>query len=80
MVISPDEMNRYLGTVLVAPMTTAGRPYPTRVRCRFKGKDTWIALDQIRAIDRSRLIRKLPRISAAAQDQIVATLAELFAR
>jgi mRNA interferase MazF len=79
-VISPDEMNRHLSTILVAPMTTAGQPYPTRIPCRFRGKDGSVALDQVRAVDRSRLIRRLGRLGAATQDRILATLAELFAR
>ena len=80
LVVSPDEMNTYLGTVLVAPMTTRGRPYPTRVPCRFQRKQGSIVLDQIRAVDRSWLIRRLGQISAAAQDEVLATLAELFAK
>ena len=59
LVVSPDEMNRHLGTVLVAPMTTGGQAYPTRVACRFRGKSGFIALDQIRAVDRARLVRRL---------------------
>ena len=80
LVISPDEMNRHLSTVLVAPMTTAGAPYPTRVPCRFRRKDGRIALDQIRAVDRSRLIRRLGRISPTAQEAVRSTLGELFAK
>ena len=80
LVISPDEMNRHLSVVLVAPMTTAGAAYPTRVPCRFRRKDGRIALDQIRAVDRSRLIRRLGRISPIAQEAVLSTLAELFAK
>ncbi|MBC8019457.1 MAG: type II toxin-antitoxin system PemK/MazF family toxin, partial [Verrucomicrobia bacterium] len=58
LIISPDEMNQYIATVIVAPMTTKGRDYPTRVPCTFKGKDGQIVLDQIRTIDKSRLIQK----------------------
>ena len=79
-VVSPDEMNSYLGTLLVAPMTTRGLPYPTRIPCRFRGKQGSVALDQIRAVDRSRLRRRLGRISLAAQEQVLATLGELFAK
>src|SRR5256885_3700420 len=53
-VVSPDEMNRHIRTVIVAPMTTKGQPYPTRVRCRFAGKEGQIAVDQLRTVDRSR--------------------------
>lgn len=80
LVVSPDEMNEYLGTVIVAPMTTRVRPYPTRVLCRFRRREGSIALDQLRAVDRSRLIRRLGRIGASAQEQVLATLGELFAR
>jgi len=57
-VISPDEMNRNIETVIIAPMTTQGHAYPTRVHVRFKGKEGWIVLDQIRTVDRKRLIKK----------------------
>jgi mRNA interferase MazF len=80
LVVSPDEMNRHVATVLVAPMTTKGQPYPTRVPCRFRGKAGMIALDQIRAVDRSRLVRRLGRIAPVAQDAVLSTLAELFAK
>jgi mRNA interferase MazF len=80
LVVSPDEMNLHVATVLVASMTTRGQPYPTRVPCRFRGKAGMIALDQIRAVDRSRLVRRLGRISPVAQDAVLSTLAELFAK
>jgi mRNA interferase MazF len=80
LVVSPDEMNRHLSTILVAPMTTAGPLYPTRVPCRFRGKDGRIALDQIRAVDRSRLVKRLGRIHSAAQEAVLSTLGELFAK
>jgi mRNA interferase MazF len=80
LIISPDEMNRHIATVIVAPMTTKGRPYPTRVTCRFQGKDGQIVLDQIRTIDKTRLLRKLGRMSKSTQTQVLDTLAEMFAR
>ncbi len=80
LVVSPDEMNRHLGTVIVAPMTTGDQPYPTRVPCRFRGKEGSVALDQLRAVDRSRLMRRLGRISASAQEEVLVTLGELFAK
>ena len=79
LVISPNEMNRHIATVIVASMTTKGRPYPTRVACRFQGKDGQVVLDQIRTIDKARLIRKLGRISRSSQSKILAVLAEMFA-
>src|SRR5882724_3139951 len=62
LVVSPDEINHNVRTVIVAPLTTRGQAYPTRVLCRFKGKAGQVVLDQIRAVDRSRLIKKLGRI------------------
>jgi len=78
-VISPDEMNRWIATVVVAPMTTKGRAYPTRVACTFQGKDGQIVLDQIRTVDKSRLVQRLGRISKSAQKDVLTTLAEMFA-
>jgi len=79
LIISPDEMNRYIATVIVAPMTTKGRPYPTRVPCRFQGKEGQIVLDQIRTVDKSRLVHKLGRISKSTQADVLDTIAEMFA-
>ncbi len=79
LVISPDEMNRYIATVVVAPTTTQGRPYPTRVPCRFQGKDRQIVLDQLRTADKARLLRRLGRISTPTQKAVLAVLAEMFA-
>lgn len=79
LVISPDEMNAYIQTVVLAPMTTKARDYPTRVSCRFEGKDAHIVLDQLRTVDKSRLIKRLGRITTSTQKQVLAVLAELFA-
>ncbi len=78
-VISPDEMNRHIATVIIAPMTTKGRPYPTRVDCQFQGKAGQIVLDQIRTVDKTRLIKKLGQISPNEQSLVLATLSEMFA-
>ena len=78
-VISPDEMNRHVGTVIVAPMTTKGRQYPTRVSCRFERKDGQVVLDQLRTIDKVRLVKKSGRLSRRTQKAVLATLAEMFA-
>ncbi len=78
-VISPDEMNRYIDTVIIAPMTTKGKAYPTRVICQFQGKDGQIILDQIRTIDKRRLVKKLGQISQDEQKEVLDTLAEMFA-
>jgi mRNA interferase MazF len=58
LIISPDEMNQYLATVIVAPMTTKGQDYPTRIPCKFQGKSGQVVLDQIRTIDRVRLVKR----------------------
>lgn len=80
LVVSPDEMNQHLQTVMVAPMTTVTRPYPTRVPVRFQGKRGQVALDQLRAVDRQRLVRKLGGISAGTAQTASATLLEMFSR
>jgi mRNA interferase MazF len=79
LIVSPDEMNRHLGTVLVAPMTTRGPAYPSRVPCRFAGKAGQVVLDQIRAVDRARLARRLGRVSPAALRLVLDVLQEVFA-
>lgn len=79
LIISPDEMNDYIATVIVAPMTTKGHDYPTRVPCQFEGKDGQIVLDQIRTVDKTRLVKKLGIISASAQKEVLAVLMEMFA-
>ena len=79
LIISPDEMNRYIRTVIVAPMTTAARDYPTRVRCEFQGKHGQIVLDQIRTIDKSRLIKKIGTVDPQIQSEVISTLQSMFA-
>lgn len=79
LVISPNEMNRHISTVIVAPMTTKGRKYPTRIVCSFQGKKGQIVLDQIRTIDRKRLVKKLGVISKKTQVKTLTLLQELFA-
>jgi len=78
-VVSPDEMNRHIRTVIVAPMTTKGQPYPTRVPCRFAGKQGQIALDQLRAVDRTRLMKRKRIIQLVSQKIVLDTLAQMFA-
>ncbi len=78
-VISPDEMNRYIAKVIIAPMTTKGKQYPTRVVCQFQGKNGQIVLDQIRTVDKNRLDKKIGQISQDEQKMLLATLAEMFA-
>lgn len=78
-IVSPDEMNRHMATAIIAPMTTKGRPYPTRVPCRFEGKEGHIVLDQLRTVDKVRLVRRLGQLSKPTQKTVLATLAEMFA-
>ena len=78
LIISPDEMNRHIKTVIIAPMTTQGRKYPTRVACEFQGKQGQDVLDQIRIVDKSRLIRKLGRIDSQTEMKLLSVLQEMF--
>ena len=78
LIVSPDEMNKHIRTIIVAPMTTAGKDYPTRVTCTFKKKKGQIVLDQIRTIDKTRLVKKLGTIDPETQLKVIATLQRLF--
>jgi len=80
LVISPDEMNEPLHTVLVAPMTTTQRTYPTRVNLTFRNKAGQVALDQLRAVDRQRLVRRLGVVSTKAALEVSNLLVEMFVR
>ncbi len=77
-VISPDEMNRHIQTVIVAPMTTVRRDYPTRVPCTFENKRGQIVLDQIRTVDRKRLVGNLGAINRQGQSKVLQILQEMF--
>jgi len=77
-VISPDEMNRFLKTAIIAPLTTKGREYPTRVPCSFQGKDGLVVLDQIRTVDKLRLVKRLGIIDEDTGHQILDVLQEMF--
>ena len=79
LIISPNEMNRYISTVIVAPMTTKGRDYPTRIACTFQGKKGQIILDQIRTVDKKRLVKRLGIVSKKAQQKTLDILQEMFA-
>lgn len=76
-IVSPDEMSA-LSTVLVAPMTTQGFEFPCRVRCTFQNKQGWVLLDQMRAVDKIRLIKKMGVLSADIQREICDCLQEMF--
>ena len=78
-VVSPDELNAYLRTFIVAPLTTGGHPYPFRVPCRFGGKSGHVVLDQIRVVDGERLVRRLGGLAPATMIRVLAVLQEMFA-
>jgi mRNA interferase MazF len=79
LIVSPDEMNHNIRTVIIAPLTTKGQAYPTRVACRFKGKNGQVVLDQIRTVDQTRLLRKLGRLNRKASARVLEVLQEMFA-
>ncbi len=77
-VISPDELNQHLRAVIVAPMTTGGHAYPWRVACRFQNRSGFVALDQLRTVDRERLVKRLGRLSSGTSTDVLDTLQEMF--
>jgi mRNA interferase MazF len=79
LVISPDEMNKRIATVIIAPMTTKGKLYPSRIVCHFQGKDGQIVLDQIRTVDKNRLVKYLGQISIDEQKAVLDSLVQMFA-
>ena len=79
-IVSPDELNNALSTFLIAPMTTGGHEYPFRVSCEFQDKQGYVVLDQIRAVDRRRLIRCLGRLDQETLDRVLEVLQEMFAK
>jgi mRNA interferase MazF len=79
LVVSPDELNQHLRTVIVAPMTTGGQAYPWRVTCRFQSRPGFVALDQLRTVDSERLVKRLGRLSASATTEVLDTLQQMFA-
>ena len=78
LVISPDEMNRHIGTVIVAPMTTKGKDYPSRVPVTFESKKGQIVLDQIRTVDKSRLIKRLGQVDQDTAQKVCDVLDKMF--
>ena len=78
LIISPDELNRHIATVIIAPMTTKGRDYPTRIACKFRGKQGQIVLDQIRTVDKFRLVKKVGKIDDLTQTKVLGKLKEMF--
>ena len=79
-VVSPDEMNLHIATIIVAPLTSRGRDYPSRVPCVFKGKKGQIVLDQLRTVNRLRLVRKMGTVDQPTRAKVLSVLAEMFAQ
>jgi mRNA interferase MazF len=77
-VISPDELNAYLHTYIVAPLTTGSHKYPFRISCRFQGRAGHIVLDQIRTVDRERMVKKLGKLPSSTLSNVLAILQEMF--
>lgn len=77
-IISPDEMNKNISTVIIAPMTTQSLFYPTRIPLKFTGKEAWIVLDQLRTVDRKRLIKKLGEIEQKIINQVKPIIKEML--
>ena len=77
-IISPDEMNKNISTVIIAPMTTQSHSYPTRIPLKFTGKEAWIVLDQLRTVDRRRLIEKLGKIDQKTINQVKSIIKEML--
>ena len=78
LVVSPNEMNKYIGTVIIAPMTTKSRDYPSRLRITFQDKQAWIVLDQIRTVDKRRLIKKIGKIDGRTIARVKTVLSEML--
>ena len=79
LIISPNEMNHHISTVIVAPLTTKGRDYPTRVKCMFEGKEGQIVLDQIRTVDKNQLVKRMGKITDKTKNEVLAVLLDMFA-
>jgi mRNA interferase MazF len=79
-VVSPDELNEHLRTVIVAPMTTGGHAYPWRPRCRFQGRAGFVALDQLRTVDTERLLKSLGQLEPQTVLAVLGVLREMFAQ
>lgn len=78
-IVSPDELNADLRTVIVAPLTTGGRAYPWRVRCRFQQRSGYVVLDQLRTVDRERLVKRLGALPGQTLVEVLGALQEMFA-
>lgn len=78
LIVSPDEVNKFLNTVMIVPMTSTVKPYPTRLDCHFKGIDGQLVVDQIRSVDKARLIGKLGVMELKSCKEICALIVETF--
>lgn len=78
-VVSPDELNAHMQTYIVAPLTTGSHAYPFRIACRFEGKSGHVVLDQIRTVDRVRLVKRIGRLSPQALKKSLLVLGDMFA-
>jgi mRNA interferase MazF len=78
-IVSPDELNAHLRTVIVAPLTTSGRSFPWRIRCRFQQRSGYVVLDQLRTVDRGRLVKRLGTLSSQTLAAVLVALQEMFA-
>ena len=79
-IVSPDELNQHLATLIVAPLTTGSHPYPFRVPCRFQQKNGHVVLDQLRTIDSERCVRRLGQVTPATLTTVLERLQEMFAK
>ena len=79
-IVSPDELNAHLRTIIIAPMTTGGRAYPWRIRCRFQRRSGYVVLDQLRTVDRERLVKRLGALSIETMTEVLDALQEMFAQ
>nr|QEE16983.1 toxin MazF [Candidatus Prometheoarchaeum syntrophicum] len=77
-VISPDEMNKHLKTIIIAPMTTKSQDYPTRIKIKFAGKMGWLVVDQIRTVDRIRFVKKMGTISSSSIKELKKKVQEML--
>jgi mRNA interferase MazF len=79
-IVSPDDLNTHLRTVIIAPMTTSGRAYPFRVSCRFQNRSGFVALDQLRTVDSERLVQRLGKLSTETTERVLGSLQEMFSQ
>jgi mRNA interferase MazF len=79
LIVSPNELNQHLRTVMVAPMTTGGHGYPWRVACRFQNRSGYVAVDQLRTVDTERLVKRVGKLAPGTVGEVLRVLQEMFA-